>query len=233
MKNFIVGLFLCLVCVQSLAQIRVAAWTDKSSYRYGDTVNFVITAFNPTADTVILHFPTTCQVSFTIDNFNSMYHIACGQILTEKIIPPYATVQWNWCQYATFGSDWPPLGIGAHVVTGSVIGYGTSDTLLIFVTPGTAGIEEIPEPGSFMLQQNFPNPFNAITTIPFILTNGGNVVITLYNNLGQQLCVLLDEYRPAGSHTIRANLDDLPSGTYWCRLRTGGRSQTIKFLLAK
>jgi hypothetical protein len=157
----------------------------------------------------------------------------CAAVLTSRTILPFGTVQWDFLKYPAHNSGWPLLLSGAHSITGQVLGYASSDTLVIFVTPTT----DVPKVSAgvkgFLLGQNYPNPFNGTTIIPFQVSTAGTVLITLYNNLGQAVHTLLDDYRAAGSYAVQARLDGLPSGSYWCRLQMGGRSQTIKLILSK
>ena len=91
-------------------------------------------------------------------------------------------------------------------------------------------------PRSFTLHQNFPNPFNPSTTIPFTIDIAGHVSLTVYNIMGQKVCTLLDEYLPIGSHTVVWHgLDryghSVGAGLYLYRLQCGNRTDTQKMLL--
>jgi len=90
------------------------------------------------------------------------------------------------------------------------------------------------------LSQNYPNPFNPATTIRFNLPEAGNVKITLYNLLGQQIRTLVNEYKESGVHTINFDASDLPagrqglnSGLYIYKLEAGSFTQTRKMTLIK
>ncbi|MBO6523443.1 MAG: BspA family leucine-rich repeat surface protein [Balneolaceae bacterium] len=78
--------------------------------------------------------------------------------------------------------------------------------------------ENIPE--KYKLLQNYPNPFNPSTQIQFDLPETGRVKFSVYNMLGQQVAVLLDEVKTAGSHSINFDAGELTSGTYIYRLST-------------
>lgn len=80
-------------------------------------------------------------------------------------------------------------------------------------------------PITAMLHQNFPNPFNPVTTITFELPRGTHVDLSVFDLLGRRLTTLLDEYRYPGPHSVRFNGEGLASGVYLYRLRT--REQTI------
>ena len=233
MKTLFTILLTGFAYTQTSAQVQVAMWTDKPSYHYGDTVAMTITAYNPSGDTVVLNFTSSCQVSYTIDDFSFINHVSCATVLTSRTAPPFGTIQWDFLKYPYHNSGWPLPAPGAHTMTGQVLGYAVSDTLIIFVTPTTSVSNTHGTSNDFQLGQNFPNPFNPTTTIPFTLSTAGRVLITLYNNLGQKVRTLLDEYRVVGSYDVRAELSELPSGSYWCRLQMGARSQTTKLVLSK
>ncbi len=76
-------------------------------------------------------------------------------------------------------------------------------------------------PGSYALLQNFPNPFNPSTTIAFELPRASHVTLSVYDILGRQASVLVDEERAAGRYEARFNASTLSSGTYIYRLQAG------------
>ncbi|MBK7258422.1 MAG: DUF362 domain-containing protein [Ignavibacteriae bacterium] len=88
-------------------------------------------------------------------------------------------------------------------------------------------------PGSFVLHQNFPNPFNPSTSIPFELPRAGNVRIEVMNVAGECIGILVDEYRPAGAHLIRWDASRHPSGVYFCRALFGGKSMVKSMIVVK
>jgi Secretion system C-terminal sorting domain len=86
---------------------------------------------------------------------------------------------------------------------------------------------------SFNLQQNFPNPFNPTTTINYSLAKEGHVKLIIYNAIGSQVAIIVDEYRPAGNYSIQFNGNNLASGIYLYRLESGNYSAAKKFVLMK
>lgn len=88
-------------------------------------------------------------------------------------------------------------------------------------------------PSSFILEQNFPNPFNPNTTIRFQLPVGGLVKGVVYDILGREVVTLLDNEMSAGFHQIELNATDIPSGVYFFRLESGKSSSSIKMVLMK
>lgn len=70
-------------------------------------------------------------------------------------------------------------------------------------------------PTEFVLYQNYPNPFNPLTKIQFTLPQKGNVVVTIYNNLGQLVEVLFDGTKQIGYHEVSFNGSSFSSGVYF------------------
>ena len=88
-------------------------------------------------------------------------------------------------------------------------------------------------PDAFVLDQNYPNPFNPTTNIPFSVATAGPVSLAVFNVLGQEVAVLVDEPLAAGNYATDFRADGLPSGVYLYRLKAGATVVTRKMLLAK
>lgn len=89
-------------------------------------------------------------------------------------------------------------------------------------------------PGSFSLDQNFPNPFNPTTTIRFALPEGQRAVsLRVYDILGREVATLIDGAMAAGVHDVRFDGSRLSSGMYVYRLVTDRYSATHKLLLLR
>jgi len=82
-----------------------------------------------------------------------------------------------------------------------------------------------PVPG-YYLYRNYPNPFNNQTTISFTLPESRDVSIVIYNVLGEEIDIILDEKVSSGRHSIEFNALDLPSGVYYYRMRVGSYTET-------
>lgn len=92
---------------------------------------------------------------------------------------------------------------------------------------------DIAIPNKFNLEQNFPNPFNPSTTIKFALPQKSNVTITVYNSIGEEVQVLLNNFMDAGYHQVNFNTSGLASGIYFYTLKAGNFIQTKKMILLK
>ncbi|MBP1679107.1 MAG: Metallophosphoesterase [Bacteroidetes bacterium] len=95
------------------------------------------------------------------------------------------------------------------------------------VAPALAG------PVSFALEQNYPNPFNPNTTIRYALPEKADVVLTVFNTLGQRVVVLSQGERGAGVHEVVFDASALPSGVYFYRLTAGNIAAVRKCVVAK
>lgn len=86
---------------------------------------------------------------------------------------------------------------------------------------------------SFELFQNYPNPFNPTTTIKFSISGPQKVKLIVYSLLGEEIKVLVDEYKSSGTHSIIFDADGLPSGVYICSLIAGKNTLSKKLILLK
>ncbi len=87
--------------------------------------------------------------------------------------------------------------------------------------------------GSFMLQQNFPNPFNPSTKIEFNIPVSGEVTLKVYDNTGRLTDILLNSRLSAGSYSLNFNAAHLPGGIYFYELKSGDYTKTRKMIVLK
>ncbi len=85
----------------------------------------------------------------------------------------------------------------------------------------------------FQLDQNYPNPFNPSTKIKYSIPNQNYVQLRVYDILGRQVKVLVNEQKEAGIYNITFNASSLPSGIYLYTLTADGLSMTNKMILSK
>ncbi|HCY77980.1 MAG TPA: spore coat protein CotH [Ignavibacteriales bacterium] len=98
-------------------------------------------------------------------------------------------------------------------------------------------------PVEFSLKQNYPNPFNPSTKISFSIPNvvlssrsepgeeGSRVQLKIFDILGKEVALLVNENKSAGSYEIEWNAEGLPSGIYFYQLTSGNFIQTKKMIL--
>lgn len=107
----------------------------------------------------------------------------------------------------------------AQIITSSAAGDNNSSGLT--------------EPLSFSLEQNYPNPFNPSTRINYSVPVAGKVKIVVYNILGEEIQVLVNEYKSAGSYKAEFNGSLMPSGVYFYYLEASGYKNVKKMVLLK
>jgi hypothetical protein len=83
------------------------------------------------------------------------------------------------------------------------------------------------------LGQNYPNPVDGNTTIPFSLAQGGFVRLGIVSILGEELRTLVSEEMPAGAYRATFDASVLPGGLYFYRLQNEQRTITRTFVIRK
>ena len=119
-----------------------------------------------------------------------------------------------------------------------LVGYPNSNAVgrsmgraYIYSNPIKTGTQEIGELESRV--QVFPNPFSAAITIRYTLNEKNNVLINIYNALGQKVEALVNKIQPEGEHQIIWYPDNLPNGIYFCRIQSPDFSETKKVIFQK
>jgi len=102
------------------------------------------------------------------------------------------------------------------------------------------GIEKLVEnpsltnlPSEYNLSANYPNPFNPSIIINFSVKDAGLVSIKVYDILGAEIAVLVNEVKEAGYHTVEFDASNLPSGVYIYTMQVNGFKSSKKMLLMK
>jgi len=88
-------------------------------------------------------------------------------------------------------------------------------------------------PTEYGFYQNYPNPFNPSTVIKYDLPKEGFVTMKIYNILGKEIKTLVNDFKRAGSYNVTFDAGNLPSGIYFCRIKSNDFSAVRKLLLIK
>ena len=88
-------------------------------------------------------------------------------------------------------------------------------------------------PDGYLLQSNYPNPFNPTTTISFSIPQAQHVSLIVYDALGREVAKLVDAELGSGNHTVTFDGQNLASGVYIYRIRAGDFVQEKKMQLVK
>jgi flagellar hook assembly protein FlgD len=96
----------------------------------------------------------------------------------------------------------------------------------------------VPRPSREAPEDHCPNPFNPSTTLRYHLAEAGQVELTIYNVMGQQVRVLIDQVQQAGGYEVEWDATDgsgqrVAPGLYLYRLMAGDRAAVGKMLLVK
>ncbi|MEG8946775.1 GDSL-type esterase/lipase family protein [Rosettibacter firmus] len=106
------------------------------------------------------------------------------------------------------------------------VGMGGIDSTL-----STVKLETLPK--GFLLEQNFPNPFNPNTNISFTIPVDTFVSLKIYDTLGKEITSLVSEKLLAGKYSKQWNAEGLSSGVYFYRINAGNFTQTKKLVLLR
>jgi len=88
-------------------------------------------------------------------------------------------------------------------------------------------------PAVFSLGQNYPNPFNPTTAIKYELPKSSDVRLSVFDMLGREVSVLVNERRDAGVHEVKFDGSNLASGVYFYRLHAGDFAETKTLILLR
>ncbi|MFC1549998.1 T9SS type A sorting domain-containing protein [Candidatus Neomarinimicrobiota bacterium] len=128
---------------------------------------------------------------------------------------------------------------GHIVITGSTGSYSKDNSVYFLNISGQGTFlnisdqGEITLPTEFFIYPNYPNPFNSTTTISYQLINDNQVMITIYDILGNKIQTLLDSYQLAGRHRIGFEAEGLASGTYFFKVQTQSGALVSKMMYLK
>ena len=147
-----------------------------------------------------------------------------------------AGYNWNVQESGTFNNLFALSFI--DTLTGWVLG---KNNLILHTTDGgenwstlvSIDNQEYNIPNEFTLLQNYPNPFNPVTTIEYSLPKASEVLVTVYNVLGEEVTRLVENTQLAGHHRVIWNASKVASGIYFYRLQAGEFVQTRKMIYLK
>lgn len=125
------------------------------------------------------------------------------------------------------------LGFRPHV---SLWTAGIYCSILKYNTPLPSSItigQNLNLPAEFALLQNYPNPFNPSTTIRYDIPQASQVTIKIFDALGAESAVLLNEFKQPGRYTVEWNAKKFASGVYYYTIKAANFVQTKKMILLK
>jgi N-acetylneuraminic acid mutarotase len=166
-----------------------------------------------------------------------------GTVTNSTYLWNFCTHSWQTLPASTLArSNYKGCGFGDSVVY-CVAGYTTTGTGTVdkisfsqidgscFVTSFSNNQTTIPV--EYSLSQNYPNPFNPMTKIQFTIPKSGFVKLSVYNILGKEVDLLVNEYRVAGSYIVDLDISNLNSGVYFYKITSGNFTDTKRMMLIK
>lgn len=102
-----------------------------------------------------------------------------------------------------------------------------------FVEIYPSSTDDISVPARYNTLSNYPNPFNAGTTIKYTLENAGPVLIQVFDLMGRRLKTLVNTLQNAGEHSVTWDAGDYSTGIYFYSIKAGEYTETRKMTLVK
>jgi len=147
----------------------------------------------------------------------------------------------NWSLYNnTFTPSKFIIGISKDAGSGDTFYVATSKKVYkvwaSFLVNAGSNNQVIPD--KFSLSQNYPNPFNPTTNISYKVKSYQVIKLTVYNIMGKEVAVLVNEKQPPGEYEVQFPNNSIisnqfPSGVYFYKLETGDFTETKKMILLK
>ncbi|MCF8260793.1 MAG: T9SS type A sorting domain-containing protein, partial [Melioribacteraceae bacterium] len=202
---------------------------DSNSQRTGE---FVIPTYEPiyayqsyNADGVPISYEPDNEFAYQAQNdlFTSA-NSAFGRTVGEFEYPFVSGI--------LFGLPTPEakLPIGNKIIFATRKPFSEED-VFEFSTKEHYGRPENPFEESFLLLQNFPNPFNPNTTIKFYVDNDSDVKISVYDILGQRISIVFENFVKRGTHYKEFFGANLSSGVYFYTLEANGQLMDVKKMM--
>jgi len=179
-------------------------------------------------DSLRLHFQKQSATSILVDNDD--------RIIVSSRVGIYSSENdglfWKKQNYGLTDSSIAMIRMSKD---GSI--FAISDSGRIFkgtLSPNSIQFDKPNTPSmGYLLFQNYPNPFNPSTVINFTIPRDEFVRIGIYNVLGAEIEVIMNETLSRGVHSVRWEAKNHPSGLYFYQIHSGGYSETRKMLLLR
>ena len=179
----------------------------------------------------------------TLNSIDTLVSLLSGE-LTHSSPNPFVndTVSWHFSYTAPDSLTTDTLYSVGNSVNGNgnpaqdQWNFGENFVIHIIDDPVNIGKDKI-QPEGFVLYQNYPNPFNPNTVISYQLPVNSNVTLKVFDILGNEIAVLVNEYLSAGEYEVEffpeSSLHQQTSGIYFYQLKAGSFVETKKMLLLK
>jgi hypothetical protein len=221
-----------------------AQWVDiyRGTYTYDGNGN------------VLSFLEQSCSNNLWVDFERDTYSYDANGRDTSCLVELWSNPQWvNYERYAYsydvngnltsvwhdgwFASSWQPVSMFPVDVYDSAGNYyeywGYNITLIRKLIATGIASQNGTVPATYSLSQNYPNPFNPSTTITYELPRASQVNLTVFDILGREVSVLVNDRKDAGVYEEKFDGSRLASGVYFYRLQTGDFVQTKRLMILK
>ena len=156
-----------------------------------------------------------------------------GYITAEQTVLKTTNAGSNWFSVFSFGAD----SLFSSYFINANTGYTCGDEGRVYKTT-TGGVIGIPPistevPKDFSLFQNYPNPFNPTTSIRFGIANESFVKLAVYDMLGREIEILVNENLSPATYEVKWNADKFSSGIYFYRIQADDYNDVKKMSVIK
>lgn len=230
-------------------------------YTGGNTVDRGAIAISNTVDDRIYQTERYSMTAYAIPVVNGTYTVRLHMAETSPSITSSGQRVFTVTAEGTTPSGWSNIDL--YVIGGNTKNVAIIRSATVTVSDGTLnlgfsasannplinGIEVTPNneflskkaeaqqaaslPTEYVLENNYPNPFNPTTIIQFALPESGNFSLKVYNILGQEVAALVDGQLSAGTHRVNFDASNLSSGMYIYRLAGNNVNLVKKMLLLR
>jgi hypothetical protein len=234
-----------------------------SSFVSGNGIDCLTMKYN--SDGVLMWIKTYAEYSYhadgaasiTLDKSGNVY--VTGSAGTSSSNVAYLTIKYDNDGNGKWVAKYDGPGYNGYDISSSVFVDNSGYVYITGSSPGVLSGNDIAtikyiqppndvdndsggQPAKFELFQNYPNPFNPSTTIRYSIPSNvkgqtSNVILKVYDVLGNEIATLVNEEKPAGSYEVKfspeSSIKHQASGIYFYQLRTGDFIQTKKMLLIK
>lgn len=183
-------------------------------------------AWNPPARV----YTSKYKVGNDMMQYHHKYMVVDPDLNTSS--PVVWTGSFNWTASAATDNDENVLIIYDSLVANQ---YYQEFAQRIKESGGTVGVQSISSeiPQKFELSQNYPNPFNPLTNIGFSVPVNSFVTLKIFDILGREVAILINNQMQAGKYEYKFNADNLKSGVYFYSFTAKGFSDTKKLVIVK